>query len=122
MHRPHVLFVCSRNQWRSPTAEAVYRNDPRIAVRSAGLSAASRRVLRERDLDWADLVLVMERKHLTRIRGDFPGHAALARMHSLEIPDDFELMDSELVRLIVAGTEPHLHRLQEQLAAETPPS
>jgi len=27
MSRINVLFVCSRNQWRSPTAEAINRKD-----------------------------------------------------------------------------------------------
>lgn len=31
--RLKVLFVCSRNQWRSPTAEAMYRDDSRLSVR-----------------------------------------------------------------------------------------
>ena len=34
--KPHVLFVCGRNQWRSPTAARIYANDQRIEVRSAG--------------------------------------------------------------------------------------
>jgi len=29
MEKPHILFVCSRNKWRSPTAEAIYANDDR---------------------------------------------------------------------------------------------
>lgn len=31
-----VLFVCGRNQRRSPTAERIFRDDPRMSVRSAG--------------------------------------------------------------------------------------
>lgn len=34
-----VLFVCSQNSLRSPTAEAVFRDDPRLEVRSAGTDA-----------------------------------------------------------------------------------
>ena len=29
-NRINVLFVCSRNQWRSPTAKPVHRDDPRV--------------------------------------------------------------------------------------------
>ena len=61
--RPKILFLCGRNQWRSPTAEALYRNDPRVEVRSAGLSPEARRRVTARDLAWADLVLTMERSH-----------------------------------------------------------
>lgn len=53
------LFRCSRNQWRSPTAEAVDQNDPRVEARSAGVSAAARRRVTEKLLLWADRVFVM---------------------------------------------------------------
>jgi protein-tyrosine-phosphatase len=32
----NLLFICSRNQWRSPTAEAIWRRRPGFNVRSAG--------------------------------------------------------------------------------------
>ncbi|WP_223816002.1 arsenate reductase/protein-tyrosine-phosphatase family protein [Adhaeribacter rhizoryzae] len=38
-----ILFVCSRNQWRSPTAEKVFRYYPGLEVRSAGTAAGARR-------------------------------------------------------------------------------
>jgi predicted protein tyrosine phosphatase len=53
------LFLCSRNQWCSPTAEAVDQNDPRVEARSAGVSAAARRRVTEKLLLWADRVFVM---------------------------------------------------------------
>jgi predicted protein tyrosine phosphatase len=103
-----ILFVCGRNQWRSPTAERIYRNDPRVDVRSAGVSNHARRQVSGGDLDWADLVLVMERKHGARIRAQFPDRALFPRMDSLEIPDEYHAMDEELVALIRAGTEVHI--------------
>lgn len=105
MDRPHVLFVCARNQWRSPTAEAVYRNDPRVSVRSAGVSEQSRRKLGLRDLEWADLILVMERKHKSRIHELFRNVETLPPIECLEIPDEFELNDPALIQLITERTE-----------------
>jgi protein-tyrosine-phosphatase len=32
-----VLLVCGRNLRRSPTAEMLFRKDPRVSVRSAGV-------------------------------------------------------------------------------------
>jgi predicted protein tyrosine phosphatase len=100
-----ILFVCGRNQWRSPTAERIYRGDQRVAARSAGVGAKSVHRLNDADLDWADLVLVMERKYVSRIRSDFAVRSNLPPMESLDIPDDFELMDPELIALIRANTE-----------------
>lgn len=106
--RLKILFVCGRNQWRSPTAERVYRDDPRVSVRSAGVSAQSRHELSEADLRWADLVLVMERSHAVRIRSAFGATLRLPPIESLDIPDDFEAMDPELIDLIRTATEHHI--------------
>jgi len=38
----NILFICSHNQWRSPTAEKVYSKDPRVHARSAGTSPKAR--------------------------------------------------------------------------------
>lgn len=103
-----ILFICGKNLRRSPTAEAVYRNDPRVEVSSAGVSEKSRHRVTEKDLAWADLVLVMERKHGARIKEAFSEMEELPRIESLEIPDDYEFMDAELVELIKGGTESFL--------------
>ena len=108
MNKPRLLFVCGRNQWRSPTAVDVYRRDPRFSVRSAGVSDKSRHRVSADDLDWADLVLVMERKHRARILEMFCDRANFPRMVSLDIPDEYERMDQELISLIRNGTEFHL--------------
>jgi predicted protein tyrosine phosphatase len=103
-----VLFVCSRNQWRSPTAEAIYRNDSRIDARSAGVSTSARRRVSEKLLRWADLVLVMEAAHKRKLREDFPEVFQDLRVEVLDIPDDYEFMDPALVELIQASVEPLL--------------
>ena len=100
--RIHLLFVCSRNQWRSPTGEQVWRRDPRVQVRSAGTSAGARRVVSAADLAWADVVLVMEDKHKSRLAAAFRDALAHKRLHVLDIPDDYRFMDPELVALLTA--------------------
>ncbi len=110
--RLKILFVCSRNQWRSPTAERVYRDDPRLAVRSAGTSSSCRHQINERDLDWADLILVMERTHASQIRDRFRGRPNLPPIKSLDIPDDYRLMNPELIALVRAGTEAFIRESQ----------
>lgn len=103
-----LLFLCSRNHWRSPTAEAVYQNDPRVEVRSAGVSASARRHVSEKLLRWADLVLVMEHVHKRRLREQFPDLVHELRVEVLDIPDDYEFMNPELVTLIRERVEPFL--------------
>ena len=108
MSRLNVLFVCSKNQWRSPTAETIYRRDERVSVRSRGTAKAAVQTIRASDLAWADLILVMEDKHRQRILADFPGEAKFKPLHVLDIPDEYRFMDDELVELIRSATEPIL--------------
>ena len=101
-HPRRVLIVCTGNICRSPMAEGLLRHQltqdglaAEVDVRSAGTwgldgAQASRhalqvmgergvsidghrgRSLRPDDVDQADLVLVMERDHLTAIQADHP--------------------------------------------------
>ncbi len=101
-----LLFLCSRNHWRSPTAEAVYQNDPRVEARSAGVSASARRRVTEKLLLWADLVLVMEHWQKKRLREDFSEIFPDLRIEVLDIPDDYEFMDPCLIEMIQQRVEP----------------
>jgi predicted protein tyrosine phosphatase len=106
--RPHLLFVCGRNQWRSPTAAQIYADDQRVEARAAGVSTRSRHRLTAGDLQWADLVLVMERKQAARIRDSYRD---LPPIECLDIPDVYQYMDPELIEQIVAATEPRIEQL-----------
>jgi predicted protein tyrosine phosphatase/ketosteroid isomerase-like protein len=120
--RLKVLFVCGRNQWRSPTAERIYRDDPRVDVRSAGVSKRGGHELNDADLDWADLVLVMERRYMARIRARFGSRARLPRIELLDIPDEFGYMDPELITLIRSSAEPYFLSPEPNRASGTPPA
>lgn len=101
---PHrnVLFICSRNQWRSPTAEQVWRKHPSVTVRSAGTSTSARRKVSAEDVHWADVIFVMEDKHKARLAAEFPRHLQHKALYVLDIPDDYKYMDPELVELLEA--------------------
>jgi y4mF family transcriptional regulator len=98
-HRPNVLVLCGRNKKRSRTAEAIFKNDARFGIRSAGLSPKSDRKVTEGDLRWADLVLVMEHKQRGKLHSQFPG-LQLPPLEVLQIADDFAFLDPELVSLL----------------------
>jgi predicted protein tyrosine phosphatase len=110
-----LLFLCSRNQWRSPTAEKVYQNDPRVEVRSAGTSASARCRVSEKLLRWADRVMVMEHVHKQRLREQFPEVVRDLNIDVLDIPDDYEFMNPELVALIQERVEPLLEESTREL-------
>lgn len=101
-----LLFLCSRNHWRSPTAEAIYQNDPRVQVRSAGVSSAARTRVSEKLLRWADIVCVMEHWQKKRLQDDFPELVRELKVEVLDILDDYEFMDPALIELIQERVEP----------------
>lgn len=85
------------NQWRSPTAEHIYRDHPAISVRSAGTNKGARRLVSAQDLHWADVVLVMENKHKSRLTSEFASVVEHKPVHVLDIPDEYKFMDPDLI-------------------------
>lgn len=98
-NRPNILVVCGRNKKRSRTAEHIFKNDNRFNIRSAGLSPKSDRKISENDLNWADLVFVMETGQRAKIWGLYR-HMELPKIEILNIADDYEFMNEELVEML----------------------
>lgn len=96
----NVLFICSRNQWRSPTAEQVFRRYPGLNVRSAGTSRNAKKTVTAEWLQWADVICVMEQKHKNRLMADYRRIIDNKPLHVLEIPDDYRYMAPELITLL----------------------
>ncbi|PCJ55895.1 MAG: protein tyrosine phosphatase [Planctomycetota bacterium] len=105
---PNILFLCSKNQWRSPTAERIYQKDACCHVRSAGISSKAKRKVNAKDLAWADLVLVMEKHHRAQLQQRFPVEMREVEVQILDIPDDYPFMDSDLIQLCKDSIEPYL--------------
>lgn len=113
-----ILFVCSGNICRSPTAEAVLRHmaqqaGKEVAVDSAGTgswhageppdaraarAAAARgysmdsiraRALRAADFDEFDIIYAMAGEHLRHLKKFAPGSAQLAMFAAADIPDPY---------------------------------
>ena len=105
----NLLFVCSRNQWRSPTAEAIWRRRPGFDARSAGTSPNARKTIGPADIRWADVIFVMERKHLNRVQAQYARLLEHKPIYSLDIPDDYRFMDPELMTLLEDTVKPYLN-------------
>ena len=98
-----LLFVCSRNQWRSPTAEQVWRKHPRVQARSAGTSANARHVMSVDDVAWADVIFAMEEKHKSRLMAEYRRLIGSKPVHVLDVPDEYRYMDPALVQQVEAS-------------------
>ncbi len=104
----NVLFVCSMNKWRSPTAEKIYRKKALLNTRSAGTSSKARHHVSHNDIKWADVVIVMESKHKQRLLADHPEAMKYRDVHVLDIEDNYKFMDPELIDELRTAIDPIL--------------
>lgn len=104
----HLLFICSQNQWRSPTAERLFDQHPHYTARSAGTEAGARVRVSTGLLGWADAVFVMERRHADRLQARFAAELRGKKPIVLRIPDDYQFQDPALVALLRAKLAAHL--------------
>ena len=103
-----VLFICSQNRLRSPTAEQLFSRWPGLEASSAGLNNDAENPVTPELLAWADTIFVMERAHRSRLSSRFKQHLGNKRVICLEIPDEFEYMDPDLIRLLEARVPRYL--------------
>lgn len=94
----NLLFICSRNQWRSPTAETIWRNHADFNAKSAGTSPKARKSVSSADIRWADVIFTMESKHKNRLKAEFTRLLDHKPIYVLDIPDNYKYMDPELVQ------------------------
>lgn len=103
-----ILFVCSQNRLRSLTAETIFNGESGHQVRSVGTEAGARIRVTAGHLGWADLIFVMEKRHLNRLEKKFREELAGKRVVCLHIPDDYAYMDEELIGRLRGGVAPHV--------------
>ena len=101
-----VLFVCSQNRLRSPTAERVFSGRPGFEVASAGLNNDAETPVSSELVEWADVIFVMEETHRSMLSEKFHPHLKDKRVICLDILDQFDFMDPVLVRLLEAKVGP----------------
>lgn len=109
-----VLFVCSRNRLRSPTAEAVVADWPGVEALSAGTAPDAELRVSADLVAWADVVVAFEARHRRQVGRQFGSALRDTRVLVLGIPDDFAFMDPQLVRLLQ-------DRLPDRLGVSAPP-
>lgn len=110
MPRPsitNVLFVCSQNRLRSPTAEQVFATRRDLEVMSAGTNNDADNPLTAELVTWADVIVVMEKTHRTKVQTRFRSGLNGKRMICLDIPDDYACMDPALITLLTARLARH---------------
>jgi predicted protein tyrosine phosphatase len=85
---------------RTTNAEQVFSTWPGVETDSAGISAGATVLLSSEQVDWADIIFVMERSHRNKLARRFRAHLNGKRVICLDIPDDYEFMDPVLVAML----------------------
>jgi len=103
-----VLFVCSQNRLRSPTAEAVFAAYEGLETLSAGVDADAVTPVDAELIEWAEIIFAMENSHRNKLRQRFGKLLDGKRLVVLGIRDDYDYMQPELVEILKRKVPPHL--------------
>jgi predicted protein tyrosine phosphatase len=95
-----LLFICSKNRLRSPTAETIFCEYEGLEVDSAGLDREAEIPLTSEAIEWADIIFVMEKTHQSKLSKKFQPWLKNKRVVCLNIPDEYEYMETGLVKLL----------------------
>jgi len=91
-----ILFICNQNQNRSKTAEELFKD--KFQTKSAGLFNS--KPVNNSQLDWADLIVVMEDEQRKEISQRFPKEYMQKKILSLEIPDIYHYNQPQLIKTL----------------------
>ena len=100
-----ILYVCTANVDRSPTAELIGRAlFPDLEHRSAGTSEslceeAESQFLSKKQVKWANHIICMEAKHEEFIKEHY---RTGKKVTVLNIPDNYAFKDQELIDMLAA--------------------
>ncbi|MFC8683555.1 low molecular weight protein tyrosine phosphatase family protein [Brevibacillus porteri] len=103
-----LLFICSRNKWRSLTAEKIFHGINDYEVRSAGTETGARIKVTSGLIGWADLIFCMEKKHVRRLQEKFSSELMDKRIFCLGIPDEYMYMDQELIEILKSSVSAYV--------------
>ena len=95
-----LLFVCSENRLRSPTAEAVFSEYQEVEAIGAGTNSDAETPVSGDLIEWADIILVMEKSHRNKVSKKYKELLKNKRLVVLDIPDNYECMQPELIQLL----------------------
>jgi predicted protein tyrosine phosphatase len=85
---------------RSPTAEALFAKSPGVETASAGTSPDADNPISLDLVEWADVIFVMENTHRKRLNESFKAALRTKRIVVLGIPDRYDYMAPELIKLL----------------------
>lgn len=104
----NLLFVCSENKLRSPTGEEVFCAYDGITALSCGTNTDADTPISGDLVQWADMIFVMEKTHLNKVRAKFADLLTGKKLACLDIKDNYQRMEPALVALLKRRVAKHL--------------
>lgn len=95
-----ALFVCSQNRIRSPAAEVAFKGLPGVQVLSAGTDADAVRPIDAQHIEWATIILGMERPHQVEVANRFGELLQGRKLVCLGIEDVYDVLEPALLRVL----------------------
>lgn len=105
----NLLFVCSENRLRSPTGEIVFSDYDGIFAIGAGTNSDAETPVSGDLIEWADIIFVMEKTHRSKVAKKYKDLLKNKKLACLDIPDNYECMDPELVRILKSRVSRHIN-------------
>ncbi|GAA3531209.1 hypothetical protein [Zobellella aerophila] len=104
----NLLFVCSENRLRSPTGEEVFSTFENINAIGCGTNSDAETPVSGDLIEWANIIFVMEKTHRNKVSKKLKDLLKGKKLVCLDIPDNYERMDPDLVRLLKSKVTKHL--------------
>jgi predicted protein tyrosine phosphatase len=102
------------------TAEKIFSSATGYEVRSAGTQPEARIVVTEGHIGWADMIFVMEKSHLQKLRQKFGPALGEKQIVTLHIPDDYRFMQEELIEELQTKVAQHVNFQSSSRSEEIP--
>ncbi|PIN74531.1 phosphotyrosine protein phosphatase [Candidatus Woesearchaeota archaeon CG10_big_fil_rev_8_21_14_0_10_37_12] len=106
-----LLFICNQGKHRSKTAECLFKKE--FQTDSAGLY--SEKLVTQDQLEWADIIFVMEDFQRKELIKRFPETCLHKRLLTMNISDEFQFNQPELVVLLQKRLSALLQPFQQTL-------
>ena len=103
-----ILFICANARARSPTAAQVFAEWPGLRTDFGGLSRETENLLSAEQIEWAEVIMVMERRDSNRLHDQFGRLLAGKQVQVLDIRGRYGFMDPKLVDELMAKAAPRL--------------
>lgn len=103
-----VLFLCGEGRTLSPTAAQLFSEKQSLRTDFAGVDRDAQDGLTSAQLDWADLIVVMERRHQTRLNERFGRMLAGKKIVTLDIRDRYTFMQPALIAELIEKAGPRI--------------